>query len=89
MTLVIATCQFPVDADITRNQRHVVKQMAIAKQRGARVAHFPECALSGYAGTDFDTHEGFDWELLEGSMRLILERAGDLGMWSYWVRRIA
>ena len=38
-------------------------------------------ALSGYAGTDFDTHEGFDWELLEGSMRPKLERAGNLGMW--------
>jgi predicted amidohydrolase len=29
--------------------------MDLASQRGARVAHFPEGALSGYAGTDFQT----------------------------------
>ena len=53
--LTIATCQFPVSADITANLRHIKRQMDLASQRGARVAHFPEGALSGYAGTDFPT----------------------------------
>jgi hypothetical protein len=35
--------------------RHIKRQMDLASQRGARVAHFPEGALSGYAGTDFPT----------------------------------
>ncbi len=39
--LTIATCQFPVSADITANLRHIKRQMDLASQRGARVAHFP------------------------------------------------
>ncbi len=53
--LRIATCQFPVSADIAANLRYITRQMSLASQRGARVAHFPEGALSGYAGTDFAT----------------------------------
>jgi deaminated glutathione amidase len=30
--------------------------------RGARIAYFPEGALSGYAGTDLETFAGFDWD---------------------------
>jgi deaminated glutathione amidase len=58
--LSVATCQFPVSADISANLDHIKRQMATASRRGARVAHFPEGALSGYAGTDFETFAGFD-----------------------------
>ncbi len=75
MRLTVATCQFPVDADIRRNLGYVLRQMAIAKRCGALVAHFPECALSGYAGTDFASYKGFDWSLLEASARKVLELA--------------
>ena len=51
--LKVATCQFPVSADIGGNLRYVKRQMDTASRRGARVAHFPEGALSGYAGTNF------------------------------------
>ncbi len=80
MRLTVATCQFPVDADIRRNLRYVLRQMAIAKRRGAHVAHFPECALSGYAGTDFVSCKGFDWSLLEACARKVLELAREPGM---------
>jgi predicted amidohydrolase len=79
--LIVATCQFPVDADIARNARYVLRQLSIAKERGARVAHFPEACLSGYAGTDFPSHEGFDWDALENFTRRVLASAAELGMW--------
>jgi len=81
MTLIVATCQFPVDADITINRDHILDQMAAARHQGADVAHFPECALSGYAGTDFDTYDGFNWTLLEEAARSVLVRASELGIW--------
>ena len=66
--LTIATCQFPVSADTGANLGFARRQLSLASQRGARVAHFPEGALSGYAGPDFDTFAGFDWELLRDAV---------------------
>ena len=51
--LLVATCQFPVSADIRANSEWICRQLREAKQRNANLAHFPECALSGYPGTDF------------------------------------
>ena len=51
--LTVATCQFPVTGDIDRNFAYIARQMRRASQQKADVAHFPECALSGYAGVDF------------------------------------
>lgn len=81
MTLTVATCQFPTDADIRRNFQHITRQMAQAKARGADVAHFPEACLSGYAGVDMPSLEGMDWALLEQCTRDILNLAGELGLW--------
>ncbi|MDI5980024.1 carbon-nitrogen hydrolase family protein [Amycolatopsis magusensis] len=79
--LKVATCQFPVSADIARNTGYVRRQMRTARQRGARVAHFPECALSGYAVADFESHDGFDWPALEDAVGRIGELAAELRMW--------
>jgi predicted amidohydrolase len=49
--------------------------MSAAKEGGAHVAHFAEGALSGYAGADFDSFEGFDWELLRECSLEVLEHA--------------
>lgn len=80
--LTVATCQFPVDADIDRNSRHVMRQMRYARERGADLVHFPEACLSGYAGTDFPDHAGFRWELLEARARRVAELAGELRLWT-------
>ena len=61
MKLNIATCQFSVDRDIRRNYRSIVRQIQAAKKQGAHVVHFPELALSGYAGVEFDSYKDFDW----------------------------
>jgi predicted amidohydrolase len=79
--LRIATCSFPVSAVPAANERWVTRQMSRARQRGAQVAHFPECALSGYVGADFDSLDGYDWDALRASTQRVLEHAAELGMW--------
>lgn len=81
MPLTIATCQFPVSADVPRNLRYVLRQMKIAKQRGAALAHFSESALGGYAQADFASFRGYDWSLLESATRRVLKRAAELKLW--------
>jgi predicted amidohydrolase len=81
MKMTIATCQFPVSADIHKNMTYVIKQMKEAKKKGADVAHFPEAALSGYAGVDMPSYEGFDWVLLKKCTTEILESARELSIW--------
>jgi predicted amidohydrolase len=56
-------------------------QMRAARQRGADVVHFPEAALSGYAGVDFRSYRGFDWKLLEATTRQVLELSRQLNLW--------
>jgi predicted amidohydrolase len=77
----VATCQFPVSAEIRANLRFVLGQLQAAADRGAHVAHFPEGALSGYAGTDFETFDGFAWDQLQQATTQILDRARELGLW--------
>jgi predicted amidohydrolase len=79
--VTVATCQFPVSADIGGNLHHVARQLRLAKDRGADVAHFPEGALSGYACSDFDSFHGFDWAGLRDAADQVLELAAHLGIW--------
>lgn len=81
MKISIATCYFPVDADVRRNSRYVMRQMRRAKDQGADVAHFPEACLSGYAGTDFHSYKGFDWNSLDTCTRQILDLSRELRLW--------
>ncbi len=81
MKLIVATCQFPVSADIMRNYRYIAAQMRKAKASKADVVHFPECALSGYAGTDFSSYKNFDWNELNAQMHKLLELARELKLW--------
>ncbi len=81
MKLIVATCQFPVDSNIRRNLGYIARQIRDAKEQGAHVAHFPEGALSGYAGTDFRSFKGFDWSLLEECTRAVLDLARESRLW--------
>jgi len=82
MTILrIATCQFPVSADAGQNADWMTRQMREAAGRGARVAHFPEGALSGYAGADFETFAGYGWDDLDRATGRIQECAAGLGIW--------
>ena len=49
----VATVQSTITPDIRENGRQIRASMANrAAQAGARLVHFPECALSGYAATE-------------------------------------
>ena len=79
--LMLATCQFPISADITANARSIRNQIAEAARQGADLVHFPETALSGYAGDDYDTLDKLDWKLLHREMESILASAKKHNLW--------
>ncbi|MEM6262120.1 MAG: carbon-nitrogen hydrolase family protein [Bacteroidota bacterium] len=81
MSLKVATSQFPISADIEQNAEWVTRQMQEAKVQGCHVIQFPECALSGYAGIDFPSFEGYNWSLLKKETTNIQQLAGELGIW--------
>lgn len=80
-TVRVATCQFPVGGNVMDNARYIVRQARLAKARGADVAHFPEGALSGYAGSDFASFEGFDWAVLRECIEDVRQAARRVGIW--------
>jgi predicted amidohydrolase len=79
--LKIATCQFAVSSSIRRNARQIHTLLRRAKKDKADIAHFPECALSGYAGKDFETLDGFNWQLLREETETIMALAAKLHLW--------
>jgi predicted amidohydrolase len=79
--LKLATCQFPVSGDVAANAEWVRKQMRQAKDQGAHLVHFPECALSGYAGVDHKSLDDFDWDLLRTETESVLALARELKLW--------
>ncbi|MCB9080886.1 MAG: carbon-nitrogen hydrolase family protein [Lewinellaceae bacterium] len=77
----IATSQFPISASIDQNRMYILRQMVEASAQNCQVIHFPEGSLSGYAGVDFPTFQGFDWSLLREATEAIMAEAGRLGIW--------
>jgi predicted amidohydrolase len=79
--LAIATCQFPVSREIARNARYVRALLRAAKRQGADVAHFCEGSLSGYAGSDFESHDSLDWAQLREAAEQVRGLARELRLW--------
>jgi len=79
--LKVATCQFAVGSSIRRNARRICEFLRKARQADAEIVHFPESALSGYAGVDFSTFDGYDWPLLRKETEKIMALAAELGLW--------
>ncbi len=77
----IASCQFGVSGDVGANCAQICEFMRKAKDGDADIVHFSECALSGYAGTDFETFEGYDWQLLHVETQKVMSLASDLKIW--------
>lgn len=80
-SLRVATCQFAVEADIDHNRRWILKQMRQAAAKSADIAHFSECALSGYAGVEFPTIADLDWDRLTAATRGIQHAAKHHKLW--------
>ena len=81
MILTVATCQFPTSGDISANLDFVLCLLQEAKTQGADVASFPECALSGYAGSDFETNASIDWQGLASAVAQVAAVAASLQLW--------
>ena len=79
--LRVASCQFPVSADIASNARWIRKYMGEAKLAGAHLLHTSESCLSGYAGTDFANFDAFDWDLLRRETKELCLLAKQLDLW--------
>jgi predicted amidohydrolase len=80
-TLRVATCQFSVEADIGHNLRWVLRQIKEAAAAKADIAHFPECALSGYAGVDIPHVAAIDWKKLRAATQEIMAAAKRHRLW--------
>lgn len=80
--LYIATCQFPVSANIRKNELYILKQLKESKEKGVDIAHFSESSLSGYAGIDFFGYESRDEHLLAESLEKIRETTAELKIWA-------
>lgn len=79
--LKIATCQFPVSEYIEQNSTYIQDSLNEAKNHNADIVHFSECSLSGYAGTDFDSLDDYNWQLLMDETKKIMSLAGKLKLW--------
>lgn len=77
----VATCQFAVTGRIKRNALQIRRQMVQAKAQRADLVHFSETALTGYAGTNFESWEGFDWATLRSETERIMELARAKKLW--------
>lgn len=80
--LNIASCQFPVSADIVANADAICRLMQQAARQGAQIIHFSECALSGYAGVDFTSFECFDWDTLVRQTQRVMALSAQLNVWT-------
>lgn len=82
--LTVATAQFAVSADPAWNAGRMVALMEDAAMSGAEVVHFPEAALSGYAGAHFASWSGYDWPALEAAHGRIAAACRRLGVWAVY-----
>lgn len=81
MSLAIATCQPTASTDPRANGAEVRRMLREASAAGARLAHFPEGFLSGYAVEDVASWDGFDWALVRSELEDVAALAGELGIW--------
>ena len=79
--LRVATCQFPVSANIAANAEYIRDFMRQAAAGGAHLLHTSEASLSGYAGTDIPSFEGYDWTLLRKETSSLRQLTTELGIW--------
>ena len=79
--LRLATVQFPVSADISENTERIAYHLRAAARRKAEIVHFSEACLSGYAGEEFTSFEGYDWNLLKKKTAELKALCRSLKMW--------
>lgn len=79
--LTVATCQMPVTHDIAANVAQMLELIREARAAGADVAHFPECAISGYGPASWPDWHSFDWQAAEDAIEAVQAEARARGIW--------
>ncbi len=79
--LRVATCQFPVSGELSRNADYIRKFLHQASAEGAHLLHTSEACLSGYAGCDLPSLKRFDWEALRKETTELRKLASELKLW--------
>jgi predicted amidohydrolase len=80
MPLSIAITQPLITADPRRNAA-VVRELMRAAAGKARLIHFPEGFLSGYAKEQIDDWSTVDWAVVRDELEQVMALAGELEMW--------
>ncbi len=81
MTLRIATTQPAGSADARANGRKARALMRQAAAEGARLIHFPEGFLSGYAKEQIADWGEVDWAAVGDEVGKVADSAAELGLW--------
>jgi deaminated glutathione amidase len=79
--LKVATCQIPVEHDIASNLQRILQLIRKAAVAGADVAHFPECALSGYGPASWPDWKGYAWPAVDAAIGAVRAEAHESGIW--------
>jgi predicted amidohydrolase len=79
--IVVATVQSSIVADVRENARNIRDAMRNAADGGARLIHFPECALSGYVDYQVPDWSAVDWTGLKTELDSIATLAKQLNVW--------
>lgn len=80
--LQIATCQFAVGSDPVRNAEQILVYIRRASRGGADLVHFPECALSGYAGVDYKSLDEVNFPLVEQQLGRVADACRKQGIYA-------
>ncbi|MFZ5949252.1 MAG: carbon-nitrogen hydrolase family protein [Candidatus Rifleibacteriota bacterium] len=77
----IAMAQTYIQSDIIENCHAIEKAIKTAAEKGARLLHLPEGALSGYVKSQITGWSDFDWQGFESSISRICEAAASKRIW--------
>lgn len=80
-TLRIAVSQPTISADARENGRTVRRMMRAAADKGARLVHFPEGMLSGYAVEQIEDWAHVDWAAVRAELEGVAALASELSLW--------
>jgi NAD+ synthase (glutamine-hydrolysing) len=79
--ITLAAAQFAVTRDIGKNLSTILKLAKAARQKGARLVLFPECALSGYPGANMPDMSDVDPAAIKQGLKAVSARARSLGLY--------
>ena len=80
-TFRIAVAQPTATPDVRENGRSVRRMMRLAKEQEARLVHFPEGHLSGYAVEQVEAWEDVDWAAVREELQAVAALASELSVW--------